>query len=319
MSTNTKNATYIEMAAVSAVFLAFAFWAVNWGIEGLVHSRKTQTVPDLKGRSLSAALDALAPLNVGLRKTGVEFDASVPISSILRQDPPAGTVVREGKTVRVVVSQGGQTVQAPTVIGLPLRNAEMMLRQNQLSLGEVSEAYSLKSEKGTVLSQDPKGETSVGRDTLVNLVVSGGAPPAGVSLMPDFQRKTLDAVQAWAAGAGIKVDVKSDPSSLFPSGTVLTQSPSPDAALTPDASVSVTVSGHKGAASTAATKTFKYELSQGGSDSQVRIVIVDKYGERELFNGLRQPGSKIEVPVQSAGGARVKIYLNGILVEERDL
>jgi beta-lactam-binding protein with PASTA domain len=186
-------------------------------------------------------------------------------------------------------------------------------------LGEVSEAYSLKSEKGQVLSQDPKGETSVERDTLVNLVVSGGTPPAGVSLMPDFQRKTLDEVQAWAAGAGMKVDVKSDPSSLFPSGTVLTQNPSPDAALSPDGAISVSVSGHKGAAPTAATKTFRYELAQGGSDSQVRIVMVDKYGERELFNGLRTPGSKIEVPVQIAGGARVKIYLNGILVEERDL
>ena len=319
MSEKRENASHLEMAAVGAAFLAFAFWAVNWGVEGLVHNRKTQTVPDLKGRSLAAALDALAPLNVGLRKTGVEFDASVPISSILRQDPPAGTVVREGKTVRVVVSQGGQTVQAPSVIGLPLRNAEMLLRQNQLALGEVSEAYSLKSEKGMVLSQDPKGETSVGQSTLVNLVVSGGVPPAGVSLMPDFSRKEVDAVSAWAAGAGVKLEVKSDPSSLFPGGTVLTQSPDPDAALGPDAAVSVTVSGRKGAVPSAATKMFHYELSQGGSDSQVRIVIVDKYGEHELFNGLRSPGSKIEVPVQTAGGARVKIYLNGILVEEQDL
>ncbi|MFI5347381.1 MAG: PASTA domain-containing protein [Elusimicrobiota bacterium] len=319
MSARTEKALSWEMAAVGAVLLAFSYWAINWGMEGLVHNRKTVSVPDLKGRSLAAALDMLAPLNIGLRKTGVEFDATVPISSILRQDPAAGTVVREGKTVRVIVSQGGQTVQAPSVIGLPQRNAEMLLRQSQLALGEVSEAYSLKAEKGQVLSQDPKGETSVERDTLVNLVVSGGSPPAGVSLMPDFQRKTLDEVQSWAAGAGMKVDVKSDPSSLFPSGTVLTQTPSPDAALSPDGSISVTVSGHKGAAPTAATKTFRYELAQGGSDSQVRIVMVDKYGERELFNGLRKPGSKIEVPVQTAGGARVKIYLNGILVEERDL
>jgi serine/threonine-protein kinase len=319
LSAKTEKALSWEMAAVGAVLLAFSYWAINWGMEGLVHNRKTVSVPDLKGRSLAAALDMLAPLNIGLRKTGVEFDASVPISSILRQDPAAGTVVREGKTVRVIVSQGGQTVQAPTVVGLPQRNAEMLLRQSQLALGEVSEAYSLKAEKGQVLSQDPKGETSVERDTLVNLVVSGGVPPAGVSVMPDFQRKTLDEVQSWAAGAGMKVDVKSDTSSLFPSGTVLTQSPAPDAALSPDGSISVVVSGHKGAASTAATKTFRYELAQGGSDSQVRIVMVDKYGERELFNGLRKPGSKIEVPVQTAGGARVKIYLNGILVEERDL
>ena len=307
-----------EIGLVAAALLAFGFWAFNWGFEGLLHSRKPQTVPDLKGRSIAAALDLLAPLNLGLRKNGVEFDASVPISSVIRQDPSPGTVVREGKTVRVVVSQGGQTVLAPTVVGLPMRNAEMLLRQTQLQLGEVSEAYSLKSEKGLVLSQDPKGETSVERDAMVNLVLSGGPPPAGVALMPDFQRKTVEDVQSWASGAGFAVSVKTDASSLFPAGTVLTQTPAPDAALAKDAAIAVTVSGRKGAAPDAAAKTFRYELSQGGSDSQVRIVMVDKYGERELFNGLRKPGSKIEVPVQSAGGARIKIYLNGILVEERD-
>ncbi|MBI3566076.1 MAG: PASTA domain-containing protein, partial [Elusimicrobia bacterium] len=142
---------------------------------------------------------------------------------------------------------------------------------------------------------------------------------SGVSLMPDFSRKTLDEVQSWAAGAGVKVSVKTDPGSLFPGGTVLAQSVAPDSALSPDSALVVTVSGRKGAAPSAATKTFRYELAQGGSDSQVRIVLVDKYGERELFNGLRKPGSKIEVPVQTAGGARVKIWVNGILVEEQDL
>jgi hypothetical protein len=67
------------------------------------------------------------------------------------------------------------------------------------------------------------------------------------------------------------------------------------------------------------SKTFHYELSQGGAESLLRIVVSDRYGERELFNGLRKPGSKIDLPIQETGGARVKIYVNGILVEERDL
>lgn len=307
------------MAAAAAVVGAFGYFALNWGMEGAVHNRRTQTVPDLKNRSLSSALDLLAPLNIGLKKTGTEFSAAAPISSVLRQDPPAGTVVREGKIVRVIVSEGGQTVLAPAVVGLPLRNAEMMLRQSQLLLGEVGEAYSLKAEKGLVLSQDPKNETSVEKNATVNLVVSGGAPPTGVNLMPDFQRKKIDEVKAWAAGAGLTVAVLTDATSPFPSGTVLTQTPAPDVALASDAKVSVTISGRQGAAPDADAKTFHYELSQGGTDSQVRIVIVDKYGERELFNGLRKPGSKIDVPVQISGGAHVKIYLNGILVEEQDL
>lgn len=319
MISKSSNVRMIEVAAVAAAFLAFAYFCLNWGLEGVIHSRRTQTVPDLKSRSISAALDQLAPLNLGLRKTGVEFDASVPISSVLRQDPPAGTVVREGKTIRVIVAQGGQTVLAPAVVGLPLRNAEMMLRQAQLVLGEVSESYSLKQEKGMVLSQDPKAESSVERDAMINLVVSGGAPPSGVSLMPDFLRKSRDEAQAWAAGAGVKLEVKTDNASLFPNGTVLTQTPAADAVLSADAKVQILVSGRKGAAPTVAARTFKYELPQSGSESQVRIVVIDKYGERELFNGVRKPGTKIEVPLQETGGARVKIYMNGILVEERDL
>lgn len=315
-STEVKK---LEIAAVAAALLGFAYFTLSWGLEGLIHSRKTQTVPDLKGRSIAAALDQLAPLSLGLRKSGVEFDSTVPISSVLRQDPLAGTVVREGKTIRVIVSQGGQTVLAPAIVGLPLRNAEMMLRQSQLGLGEVSEGYSLKQEKGMVLSQDPKAEASVERDALVNLVVSAGAPPPGVSLMPDFLRKSLEEAQSWASGAGVTLELKTDATSLFPNGTVLTQTPVADSVLSPSAGVQLLVSGRKGAAPAVAAKTFKYELPQSGSESQVRIVVLDKYGERELFNGVRKPGTKIEVPVQETGGARVKIYMNGILVEERDL
>lgn len=319
-STSRPNVGPLEIALTGAGLLAFAWFGGQWALEGVVHSRKTQTVPDLKGRSIAAALDALAPLNLGLRRTGTEFDAAVPIASVLRQDPAAGTVVREGKTVRVVVSQGGQTVLAPSLIGLPLRNGEMLLRQAQLGLGEVSEAYSLKQEKGSVLTQDPKPETSVERDTLINIVVSNGPPPAGVSLMPDFARRDVSDAQTWASGLGISVTVKSDASSLFPGGTVLSQTPAPDAVVSPDDKVVLTVSGRKGgAAKTLSSKTFKYELPVGGSDSQVRIVLVDRYGERELFNGLRKAGTKIEAPVQDTGSARVKIYMNGILVEERDL
>ncbi len=319
MTAKTSDVRLLEVAAVAAALLAFSYFTLNWGLQGLIHSRRTQTVPDLKGRSIAAALDQLAPLSLGLRKTGVEFDAAVPISSVLRQDPSAGTVVREGKTIRVIVSQGGQTVLTPAVVGLPLRNAEMMLRQSQLSLGEVSESYSLKQDKGMVLAQDPKAEASVERDGLVNIVISGGVPPAGISLMPDFLRKNMDEALSWASGAGVKLEIKTDNSSLFPNGTVLTQLPAADTVLSPETQANLLVSGRKGAAPAASTKIFKYELPQSGNESQVRIVVIDKYGERELFNGVRKPGTKIEVPVNETGGARMKIYMNGILVEERDL
>jgi len=309
-----------EAIAVGLALAVVAFALLQWGLEGVIHNRKTQTVPDLKGRSLSAALDMLAPLNIGLRKEGVEFNNAVPIASVLRQYPPSGTVVREGKVVRVVVSQGGETVLTPALTGLPLRNAQMLLRQSQLVLGEVNESFSLKFDKGVVLSQEPKSEASVERNALVNLTVSGGPPPAGVSLMPDFLRKNIEEAQAWANAAGVSLDHKKDMTSPFSYGTILSQEPAADATLTPASKVSVVISGkvsRPGEAGPAVTN-FHYELPQGSSESTVRIVVSDKYGERELFNGLRQPGSKIDLPIQEGGGVHVKIFLNGILVDERD-
>ncbi|HVE12788.1 MAG TPA: PASTA domain-containing protein, partial [Elusimicrobiota bacterium] len=208
----------------------------------------------------------------------------------------------------------------PAIAGLPLRNAEMLLRQNQINLGEVTETYSLKLEKGLVLSQDPKSESSVERNSLVNVVVSAGPPPDGIVLMPDFQRKTLSEATTWATGAGVKLAVTKDNKSLFAYGTVLSQDPAPDTAVSPKDLVRLTVSGKAGGAKvSAAGMNFHYQVPSGGADSLVRIVVVDNHGERELFNGLRAPGSKIDLSVPSGGRARVKIFLNGILVEEKDL
>lgn len=302
--------------ALSALGL-LAFW---WALGGVVHNRPVQVVPDLKGKSISGALDMLGALNLALSKESAEFNASVPIGSILRQRPPAGTKVREGKTVRVVVSQGGETVFTPSVAGLPLRNAEMLLRQSQLMLGEVTEAYSLRMEKGLVLSQDPRSESSVERGSLVNVVVSGGPPPEGIVLMPDFLRKNAAEASQWAASVGLNASVTKDPGSLFPYGTVLSQEPGPDAVVSEGASVRLVVSGRPGSGKdAAAVMNFHYQVPQGSSDSLVRITLSDQQGEREIFNGLRSPGSRVDLPIPSPGRARVKIFLNGILVEERDL
>lgn len=312
--------TVWELLLSLGVLSGFAFFAFRWGLEGVIHSRKIQIVPDLKGKPVSAALDMLAPLSIALRKEGEEFNNAVPIGAILRQNPPPGTKVREGKTLRVVVSQGGETVFAPIVVGLPLRNAEMLLRQSQLLLGEVSEAYSLKYEKGMVTSQDPKAEASVERNSMVNVVVSGGQPPSGIVLMPDFARKDLAEATAWSNENGFQIAVSKDFGALFPYGVILSQEPAPDQVLSANQKVKLTISGRSKTAASGPSKSIRYEVSQGSADSTVRIVVVDQYGERELFNGVRPPGSKIDLSVPDSGaGARMKVFLNGILVEERDL
>lgn len=310
----------LEVAGVGFAVVVAAWFAGQWALEGAVHSRRQVQVPDLRKKSTIAALDALAPLNLPLRKDGSEFDASVPAGAVLRQIPPPGTTVREGKAIRVILSQGGESVFVPSVVGLPLRNAEMMLRQKELLLGQVSESYSLKAEKGIVLTQDPPGEASAEKHALVNVVVSGGAPPSGITLMPDFRQRAATDARAWADARRVPLELALDKESPFPDGMVLAQDPAPDTLVSEDVKLLLTVSGRAGEAEDpATTKRLRYELSQGGSESLVRIVVVDSAGEREVFNGLRKPGTKIDISIPQTGQARARIFINGILVEEKEL
>jgi hypothetical protein len=63
---------------------------------------------------------------------------------------------------------------------------------------------------------------------------------------------------------------------------------------------------------------FRYEVPQGAGDKQIRLTIQDDKGEQELFRGSRAPGSKLELPINPKGNARIRIFINNILVEERD-
>jgi serine/threonine-protein kinase len=307
----------LRVGSVGLGLSVMTYFLFSWTMETVIHNRKEVLVPDISGKSSVNALQSLSELNLAMKIEGYEFNESVPIGTVLRQVPGAGSTAREGKIVRVVFSQGGESVFTPNLIGLPLRNAELLLRQRQLMLGEVSESYSLKAEKGTVLSQDPKSELSVSKNTMVQVAVSAGAPPAGIIMMPDFRQKKSDEAQQWASQSGVTMSLLEDSNSLFPGGTVIDQDPQPDAVVPAGGKVSLTVSSRKGVG--ASDKEFRvhYEVSQSGSQRHIRVVALGKSGDREIFNGLRDPGSKIDLSVPQAGAQKIRIFENGILVEER--
>lgn len=308
----------LRVGGVGLGLFILTYFLFSWTMETVIHNRKEVIVPDISGKSSINALQALSENNLAIKIGGYEFNESVPIGTVLRQVPDAGTSVREGKIVRVVFSQGGESVFTPNLIGLPLRNAELLLRQRQLVLGEVSTAYSLKAEKGTVLSQDPKPELSVSKNTMVQVAVSDGLPPAGIVMLPDFRQKKSDEAQQWASQSNVSLTLLEDSASLFPAGTIIDQAPAPDTVVAADSKITLTVSSRKGAAS-ASEKEFRvhYEVSQSGAQRHIRVVALGTSGDREIFNGLRDPGSKIDLSVPYGGAVKIRIFVNGILVEER--
>lgn len=308
----------IVLAIIAGFLGVFAFFSFDWAFSALVHSRNEVQVPDITNKPLTTAIDSLAQVTLAMRKAGEEFQPELPAGSIIRQLPPAGTVVREGKVIRVWISQGTESIAVPDLTGLPLRNAELLIRQSYLSVGKKDTAYSLTVEKGNVVSQTPAPKEMLDKGQEINLVISNGNPPSSMRLMPDFRQKTLANVNRWATEGNIEINIKEDKSSMFPNGTIVKQSPEPDSAVAPQSEISVTVSARP-VSNDEKMHRVHYELPQGKNANRVKVVVSDSIGEREILNEMKQPGSKIDLTVPYGGSATFRIYVDGILVREKEM
>lgn len=311
----------LTVLCLITVFLAVvAFFSFDWAFSAIVHSRAETRVPDLTKKPAAEAINILANANLSLRKAGEEYQPDIPAGNIIRQLPPAGTIVREGKVIRVWLSQGNESIEVPDVTGLQQRNAEFVLRQRHLAAGNKQTAYSLTVEKGFVISQNPAAGKMLNKGEPVDLVISNGKPASSQIVMPDFRQKKVPEVNRWASENNIEVNLTEDKMSPFPKGTVIKQVPSPDTDLSAKhiKTVDITISGRPVAEGEKTLRIY-YELPQGKYENRVKIVLTDAIGEREVVNEMKQPGSKIDLTVPYGGGATYRIYVDGVLVREKEI
>mgnify|MGYP000578773586 CR=1 FL=1 len=309
---------WIVAGLIAAFFAALIFVSIDWVFGALVHTRKEVTVPDITKKSITQALDMLAANNLAIKQAGVEFAQNVPPGSVLRQLPSAGSTVREGRVIRVWISQGDEMVFVPNTVGTDLRSAQLAVRQAGLLVDKVDNAYSLTYEKGLIVAQTPKADSMVQKGEKVSLVLSNGTPPASVVLVPNFKSKKLAEATLWASSQNINLIIKEDASSVFPNGTIAEQRPAADSQIAPGTNLEVIVSRRQ-TANDEKTYHLHYEMPQGKNASRVRVTVEDATGDNEILNETKQPGSKIDLEIPYTDQAAVRVFVDGILVREREL
>lgn len=137
----------------------------------------TLTVPDVYGKDANIAKQELSLAKLVPVIVSVD-DSTVDEGKVVRTSPERGDSVTAGDTVQVFVSTGksGNEVEVPPLVDTPLEDAKAMLESLELSIGEVKEVDSDK-EKGIVLSQSIKEESSVPKGTVIDVEVSSGKKP----------------------------------------------------------------------------------------------------------------------------------------------
>jgi serine/threonine-protein kinase len=144
-------------------------------------------------RARAIASESKLEVSVGAER----FDEAVAPGVVIDQDPALGKL-REGDTIKVVLSRGPSPRAVPDLAGLDQRGAEERLAQSGF-VPKVVRQFSEDQPNGAVLDWSPRGEQPKGAE--INLTVSGGPAPRKV---PDVSGRSYEEAAKSLAALGLK-------------------------------------------------------------------------------------------------------------------
>ena len=148
-------------------------------------------VPDLTGQDIITVIEALNQQGLQLKVDRRESNPRLPRDTVISQSPAAGSGIKKGRQVHVVVSQGPSDMQTPKFAGEHFRKADIMIRQAGFLPGTVSRVSSENVERDVVIAQAPQAGSPLERGGRISLLVSSGKRTEAL-VMPKLTGKKVE-------------------------------------------------------------------------------------------------------------------------------
>lgn len=163
----------VGLGIVMAVFVVFVL-SLDW----LTHHGESKTVPSVTGKTLKEVRQILDKEGFSLVIQDSVYYDSLPPSIVIKQIPEADDVVKVNRTVYITVNRVvPPNVQMPNLIGYSFRNAEMILKNMGLRLGDTT--FKPDFAKNSVLEQLFNGQSitpgsQIRMGSSISLVIGSG-------------------------------------------------------------------------------------------------------------------------------------------------
>ena len=139
-------------------------------------------MPKVEGMYYRDAQELLKECGIVYR-TEEKYDSEVEAGYIVTQEPAVETEISEETEAVIYISMGAEQkfVKVPDITDMPQEEAEALLEENGLVVGEVSTAYSSVHQEGYVINQGTAKEDEVLEGTEIDFTVSLGEEESSVS------------------------------------------------------------------------------------------------------------------------------------------
>lgn len=211
-------------------------------------------MPNVVGLSKEKAQKEIENVKLKFEIEKEEYNKDVPEGFIISQDPTymeKFNKVKQGSTVKVVVSKGEEKTTVPKVVGMEKDKAVKALEDAKLKV-EIVEESSKKVQEGYVISQETSPDTEAFAGDTIKIHVSTGVEKATV---PDVIGKSQADAKKTLEAQGFVVAVTTSEDSSKENGIVLKQSLDSGKTVEKGSTVTITVNSYE------ASKTMSVNIN----------------------------------------------------------
>ena len=283
-----------------------------------VRGAEQTMVPDVQGRDLTAALLELQVKELYPRIQLRYSETSADKGLVLEQIPPPGTIVKAGRRIHLVVSQGVMVNTVENFLGRNVDEVRMDL-QTMFSAQGASPGtapvlpllalreplmYEYSPEPaGTVLQQKPEPGTTISGPTLLELVVSRGLEST-ILRLPNLLGLGLEDALEQIGRTGIDFEFSLRPQGEREKpGTVVAQNPAGDTLAGFNTRVAIIVAAPERTPENEVFGLFRYDMAKNPYPLLLRLESILPGGERKRLLSVQYAGGPLSVPYQQPVGA----------------
>jgi len=290
-----------------------------------VRGEEQTMVPNVIGKELTEALLELQAKELYPRLQLRYSQTSLDKGLILEQEPKPGTIVKAGRRIRIVVSQGVIVNRIDNFIGRNIDEVKMDLQTIFASTGSIPLLtlkeplmYEFSAENpGIILAQKPEPGTDISGPMTLEFVVSKGRENASV-VIPKLTGLDVQKALEMISSSGINFHFTAREKTGNEKGeTVVSQTPSADTTAPINTIVQLTVTYPEKLNNNEIFGIFSYSIPANPYPLEVRLEALPPSGERVRLFSANYIGGEFTVPYKfPAGTVLVLSMLNRELYRE---
>ena len=314
---------FLSMAAGLLVFVgivAVSVFFIN------VRGAERTMVPDVQGRDLTAALLELQVKELYPRISLRYSQSSSDKGLVLEQNPQPGTIVKAGRRIQLVVSQGVMVNTVENYLGRNIDEVRMDIQTLLSSQGSSVQLITINEPlmyvfstepAGTVLQQKPEPGTTYSGPTALELVVSRGSENTLTRIPSLLGLGFEDALeQIGRAGIDFEFSLRQSQTGELP-GTVVAQDPAGDILAPSSTRVTIVLATPDMLSENEVFGLFTYDMAKNPYPLLISLESLLPGGSRQRLLSVLYPGGRLTVPyIQPAGAILVLSMLNHEIFRE---